>query len=129
MDRIMITGASGFVGKALVRELIKHNYVSLLPLTSSVNLTQQDITYELIRNSQPDIIIHLAATVGGIKANQQNPGRFFYNNIMMGVNLIDAARIYEVKKFIQIGTVCSYPKHTPVPFQEEFLWNGFPRRD
>src|SRR6185503_9207007 len=78
------------------------------------------------REVKPQVVIHLAAVVGGIGANRENPGRFFYENLMMGVQLMEAARLYQVEKFVQIGTVCAYPKFTPVPFKEDDLWNGYP---
>jgi GDP-L-fucose synthase len=90
------------------------------------DLVRGDDVERLYYDARPDVVIHLAAVVGGIGANQQNPGRFFYENIMMGVQLIEGARIRQVEKFVQIGTICAYPKYTPVPFNESELWNGYP---
>src|ERR671938_1076224 len=80
----------------------------------------------MLEDFRPDMVIHLAAVVGGIGANQKNPGRFFYENLMMGAQLIEQARLHEVEKFVAVGTVCAYPKFTPVPFKEDDLWNGYP---
>jgi GDP-L-fucose synthase len=126
-DKIMITGASGFLGKALHKELINNDYVNIIPLCSKDgNLVDYNTTEKLVMYHNPDVIIHLAAKVGGIGANMAKPGEFIYDNIAMGINLIEAARLSGVGKFVQIGTVCSYPKNTPVPFSESYLWNGFP---
>lgn len=125
---IMITGGSGFLGRALMEELVNYYYKQNIISLSSKDgdLTERDTVNDLMCEYQPDIVIHLAARVGGIGANKDNPGSFFHDNIMMGVNLIEAARDWKVKKFIQIGTVCSYPKFTSVPFKESDLWNGYP---
>jgi GDP-L-fucose synthase len=90
------------------------------------DLVRGDDVDRLYYDARPDVVIHLAAVVGGIGANQQNPGRFFYENLTMGVQLIEGARIRQVEKFVQVGTICAYPKHTPVPFKESELWNGYP---
>ena len=98
----------------------------VVPRRSQHDLTRQQAAEELIESVQPDVIVHLAAEVGGIGANQENPGRYFYANAIMSINLIEAARASSVAKFVQVGTVCSYPKHTTVPFVEDDLWDGYP---
>ena len=101
-------------------------YNVYIPRSKNFDLTNRDRVAELFSVVRPDIVIHLAAKVGGIGANKENPGSFFYNNIMMGVNLVEISREYDIRKFIHIGTVCSYPKNCEVPFKEDDLWNGFP---
>ncbi|MEK7079569.1 MAG: GDP-L-fucose synthase [Patescibacteria group bacterium] len=125
--RILLTGGAGFVGQHVLRELIKQGakkeYISI-PRSNSNDLRTID---ECIKQTKDvDIVIHLAGHVGGIGYNRENPGFLFYDNISMGVNLIEASRINKVKKFVQIGTICSYPKFTPIPFREEDLWDGYP---
>jgi len=126
--KILITGADGFLGKHLVknlletREVLKENL--FLPTIHELDLRiWEDCKAAVVSQ---DMVIHLAAKVGGIGFNQQKPGELFYDNMMMGVQLIEAARQAGVKKFVAIGTACAYPKHTPVPFKEEDLWNGYP---
>lgn len=97
-----------------------------LPRSRDYNLIEKADIVRLLEESRPDLVIHLAAVVGGIGHNQKNPGKFFYDNLMMGVQLIEQARLHGVKKFLATGTVCAYPKFTPVPFKEEDLWNGYP---
>ncbi len=98
----------------------------IVPRRRDFDLTRQDVAEHLLASNHPEVIIHLAAEVGGIGANRANPGRFFYANMAMGLHLIEAARRAGVDKFVQVGTVCAYPKHTPVPFCEEHLWDGYP---
>lgn len=126
-SKILITGAHGFLGSHLVSNLKRHGYKHLIcPKHSDIDLLQRSQIRTLFKKTRPDIVIHLAAKVGGIGANQQNPGLFFYENMLMGLHLIDEARIQSVSKFVVMGTVCSYPKYTPVPFKESALWNGYP---
>jgi GDP-L-fucose synthase len=123
--RITITGAHGFLGKHLVNELKKQDINNLfLPSHKEYNLVEKENCKKIAKES--DIIIHLAAKVGGIGANKENPGSFFYDNLMMGAQLIEEARKNNVEKFVALGTVCAYPKFTPVPFKEKDLWLGYP---
>jgi GDP-L-fucose synthase len=123
--RITITGAHGFLGKHLVEEFKKNDATNLfLPSQKEYNLVEKENCEKIAKES--DIIIHLAAKVGGILANKEKPGEFFYDNLMMGVQLIEQARLNNVEKFVCLGTVCAYPKFTPVPFKEKDLWNGYP---
>jgi GDP-L-fucose synthase len=97
-----------------------------VPLISAYDLTKEEAIIKLFKEARPDTVIHLAAVVGGIGANRENPGRFFYENLIMGAQLMEQARLFGVKKFVALGTICSYPKFTPVPFEEENLWEGYP---
>lgn len=125
---ILITGAKGFVGKRLYQELSynpNYNIFSQFD-ENEYNLTYRDDVDYLFSIAEPDIVIHLAARVGGIGANAENPGLFMRDNLEMGINVINAALDYGVEKFIMTGTVCMYPKYTAVPFKEEDIWNGYP---
>ena len=129
-QRIVITGGDGFLGRHLQVELTEKVGVSaeniLIPLIDDYDLTKEADVIRMYDNMSPTVVIHLAAEVGGIGANRENPGRFFYANMAMGLHLIEHARIRELDKFVQVGTVCAYPKFTPVPFKEDDLWNGYP---
>ena len=125
--RIVVTGGSGFLGRHVVKRLEEFDGIEVfVPRSKSFNLVEIAAVRRLLLDAKPDLIIHLAAVVGGIGANQQNPGRFFYDNLMMGTQLIEQARLSGVSKFVAVGTVCAYPKFTPVPFREDDLWNGYP---
>ncbi|MBC8472880.1 MAG: NAD-dependent epimerase/dehydratase family protein, partial [Planctomycetes bacterium] len=128
-ERIVITGGAGFLGQHLQKELLHHGVLQenlFIPLIDDYDLTKEADVIRMYDCLEPTVVIHLAAEVGGIGANQANPGRFFYANMAMGLHLIEHARIRELKKFVQVGTICAYPKFTPVPFKEENLWDGYP---
>ena len=125
--RIVVTGGSGFLGKHLINRLERagcHNVI--VPIHKEYDLTRIDAIERLFNEQKPDVLIHMAAVVGGIGANRENPGRFFYENAIMGIQLIEAARSFGVEKTVVLGTICAYPKFTPVPFHEKALWDGYP---
>ncbi len=126
-SRIMVTGAHGFLGSFVVAELERRGARGmLLPRHAELDLLERDAVRAYVTAERPDVIVHLAAVVGGIGANRRHPGRFFYENLVMGVELIEAARLAGVRKVATVGTICAYPKFTPVPFKEDDLWNGYP---
>lgn len=126
-DRIVITGGAGFLGSFVVEQLKARGYDNLfIPRRSQYDLTRENDVERLFADAKPQVILHLAAEVGGIGANRDNPGRYFFANAAMGLHLIEQARKTGLKKFVQVGTICAYPKFTPVPFQESELWNGYP---
>ena len=125
--RVMVTGGGGFLGRAVVERVRATGASDVsVPRSRMYDLRRRAEIDRALADLEPDVIIHLAAVVGGIGANRENPGRFFYENAVMGIELIEAARQAGITKFVSIGTVCSYPKFTPVPFHEEDLWNGYP---
>jgi len=125
--RICVTGGGGFLGQRVVNRLRESGCDNLFVVRrSEYDLVRGDDVERLYREIKPQLVIHLAAVVGGIGANRDNPGRFFYENIMMGVQLMEGARHHSVEKFVQLGTVCAYPKFARVPFKEDDLWNGYP---
>ena len=129
MMKILVSGAQGFLGKNLINKLEYLGYDNIVKLSGKTecDLTNQRYVDYLINHTQPDIVIHTAARVGGILANSQHPGMFIYENLAMGINLIESCRKYgKLKKFIMVGTVCSYPRYTTPPFSEEDMWNGYP---
>jgi GDP-L-fucose synthase len=125
--RVLVTGGAGFLGKAVVKRLEDEGAAEIsVPRSAVHDLRTREGVSGALEEARPDLVIHLAAVVGGIGANRENPGRFFYENATMGIELMEQARLRGVSKFVQIGTVCSYPKFTPVPFHEDDLWNGYP---
>jgi GDP-L-fucose synthase len=128
-QRIVVTGGAGFLGRHLQNELKARGVDEaniLIPHIEDYDLTREGDVVRMYDDMEPTVVIHLAAEVGGIGANRDNPGRFFYANMAMGLHLIEHARIRDLEKFVQVGTICAYPKFTPVPFKEEDLWNGYP---
>ena len=125
-QRVTVTGGAGFLGRFVVQKLKELDVEVFVPRSSDYNLIEKDDIVRLLNETRPDLVIHLAAVVGGIGYNQKNPGRFFYDNLMMGVQLIEQSRLFGVRKFLATGTVCAYPKFTPVPFKEDDIWNGYP---
>ena len=124
---VLLTGGAGFLGRVVHRKLLERGAGRVHVVRSAQHdLTRQDVVAALFDAVRPDIVLHLAAEVGGIGANRANPGRYFYANLAMGLHLVEEARRYQVAKFVQVGTICAYPKHTPVPFREDDLWAGFP---
>jgi GDP-L-fucose synthase len=125
--RIVVTGGSGFLGKYVVQRLEEEGVKDIfVPRSHDYNLVEIGAVQKLYRDARPDIVIHLAAVVGGIGANRENPGKFFYENLMMGVQMIEQGRLHGLEKFVALGTVCAYPKFTPVPFKEDDIWSGYP---
>lgn len=125
--RIVVTGGAGFLGAQVVAKLRARGYAEIsAPRSCEYDLTDLDAVRRLFDDAGPDVIIHLAAAVGGIGANRERPGEFFYKNLMMGVQLMEQARLHGVGKFVAIGTICAYPKFAPIPFKEEDLWDGYP---
>lgn len=124
---ITVTGGAGFLGRVVCRKLRERGARDLfVPRRGEYDLTTEEGVARLYRDARPDVVLHLAAEVGGIGANRANPGRFFFANMAMGLHLIEHGRQHGLTKFVQIGTICAYPKFTPVPFREDDLWNGYP---
>ena len=126
-QRVIVTGGAGFLGSVLVEKIKTQGCQCVsVPRSKECDLRDRDAIVQLYKTHRPDVVIHLAAVVGGIAANRANPGRFFYDNAIMGIQLMEYARQFGVKKFVATGTICAYPKFTPVPFKEEELWQGYP---
>ena len=124
--RVVVTGGAGFLGSFVLEGLARRGVEAFVVRSRDYDLVQLEAVRRLYEQARPDVVIHLAAVVGGIGANRENPGRFFHDNLLMGVHLIEEARRRGLAKFVQVGTVCAYPKHCPVPFREDDLWNGYP---
>ncbi len=125
--RVLVTGGSGFLGgHVLPRLRAVPGTTVLAPARAEYDLTDRAAVGRMLGDFRPDVVLHLAAVVGGIGANRRNPGRFFHDNMAMGLHLLEEARLHQTPKVILLGTICSYPKHCPVPFREEDLWSGYP---
>jgi GDP-L-fucose synthase len=125
--RVVVTGGAGFLGQSVCRELEKYGPATIfVPRSTCYDLREREAIRRLLRDARPGVIFHLAAVGGGIGANLANPGRFFYENAIMGAQLMEEARLAGVLKFVAVSTICAYPKYTPVPFREDALWDGYP---
>jgi GDP-L-fucose synthase len=123
---VLVTGGAGFLGSHLVERLEQDGHDVVVPRSSEYDLTSMEDVRRLFDDAEAELVFHLAAEVGGIGANRANPGRYWYANLMMGAHVLEQARLHRTPKLVIAGTVCAYPKHTPVPFHEEELWNGYP---
>jgi GDP-L-fucose synthase len=126
MTRVLVTGGGGFLGSHLVERLERDGHEVVVARRRDHDLTRYEDTERLFAEAAPDLVFHLAAEVGGIGANRANPGRYWYANLMMGAHVLELSRVHDVRKVVLAGTVCAYPKFTPVPFKEDDLWDGYP---
>jgi len=125
--KVIVTGGAGFLGKFVVKKLKDRNCKDIfIPKIEEYDLRNLETIKKMYRDAKADVVIHLAAVVGGIGANRENPGSFFYDNLIMGIQLMEQARLTSIEKFVALGTICAYPKYTKVPFKEEDLWSGYP---
>ncbi len=124
--KVMVTGGAGFLGSHLVERLEQDGHEVVVPRSADYDLTRWDDAARLYDEVAPELVYHLAAEVGGIGANRLNPGRYWYANLMMGAHVLELARLHETPKLVTLGSICEYPKFTPVPFHEDELWNGYP---
>ncbi|MCW3032498.1 MAG: nucleoside-diphosphate-sugar epimerase [Solirubrobacterales bacterium] len=125
--RVLVTGGSGFLGGRVLEQLTSHDVAEVFaPRSAEYDLRQPDAIRAVLGDTRPDVVVHLAAVVGGIGANMESPGQFFYDNAIMGIQLIEESRLAGVERFVCLGTVCAYPKFVPAPFHEDELWNGYP---
>lgn len=122
--KVLLTGGAGFLGKVIAHKLKKLGVDPLIPRSATQDLRKRDVCEKIVKDI--DVVIHAAGNVGGIGYNRQHPGTLFFDNLMMGVQLMEEARLAKVSKFVSLGTICAYPKYTPVPFKEEDIWNGYP---
>src|SRR5262245_25000920 len=124
--RVVVTGGAGFLGSFVVERLKRDGAVTVVPRSAEYDLVDRAAVRRLLADARPDLVIHLAARVGGIGANRSNPGRFLFENAMMGLQMFEECRLAGVRKLVAAGTICAYPKFAPLPFREEDLWNGYP---
>ena len=125
--QVLVTGGAGFLGNHVVKKLKERGCKNIfIPCSKDYNLVEMDAVKRLYKDAKPDIVIHLAGIVGGIGANRENPGKFFYDNLTMGIQMMEIGRQFGIEKFVALGTICCYPKLTPVPFKEENFWDGYP---
>ena len=124
--RVLVTGGGGFLGSHLVERLEADGHDVFVPRRRDYDLTHYADAERLFKDANPELVFHLAADVGGIGANQANPGRYWFGNLMMGAHVLELARLHDTRKLVMLGTICEYPKFTPVPFHEDDLWNGYP---
>jgi GDP-L-fucose synthase len=125
--KVIVTGGAGFLGKFVVKKLKDRNCKDIfIPKIEEYDLRNLETIKKMYRDAEADVVIHLAAVVGGIGANRENPGSFFYDNLIMGIQLMEQARLTSIEKFVALGTICAYPKYTKIPFKEEDLWSGYP---
>jgi GDP-L-fucose synthase len=124
--RVLVTGGGGFLGSHLVERLERDGHDVVAVRSAEYDLTRMEDTAQMFGDARPELVFHLAAEVGGIGANRANPGRYWYANLVMGAHVLEQARLHETPKLVLVGTICAYPKHSPLPFREEDLWNGYP---